>query len=569
MKSGILVILIFSLHNFYAIGEFNIRESKPVIFIQRNHFLFYFLYTFLLKKKISAEVFTPRMHNYDNSGESSMETYININGTKVSLEDIMVYAPNGRSAKLGIFPPEKHSSEMNDAGSAATETMSPSSDGYNVNNVDNESIVNTVSIESNVNTVNDESLISRTVNDESSDELNKSVVISSRETTSDTEINEHRWSEEEGTIVLDDNKDTAIISSMETLRATKTDSDKTHDTNSNEFFDLNEEPGTNHYFSNLFNKAGSKSFDENDDYDKDALSCVECDTRIDGSRCYHVNNVDYVDTCHSKIGQCYTAILSGDVVRGCVGDDVFPNTESTTSTASTASRSITIKLCNNDHLCNRENIEDTCIICSGKHRKCETPDLYMESACSFDKPSGCYLKKSGLFQRGCLKDLPEKERLECQEGSRACQSCSTQNCNQKADFDQKCYYCNGTEDANCHTENVNHIEITCINYASVCVVGIDSKGYTHRQCSLNGEIDAARFSKGYKLCYDDHCNSKIYPEDRPKCFKCNGEPSCKHPSVDMVGEYCRRFPDECFIYQPDADSKGKCQQINSVIVSRM
>lgn len=327
------------------------------------------------------------------------------------------------------------------------------------------------------------------------------------------------------------------------------DSHASQDTNcdSSEFIS---EPETDPYFSNVINKPGTKPYDENLDYDdydynENTLQCVECDSRIDGSRCFHVGDVKYFSMCHSKIGQCYTALINGDVVRGCVGDDVFPNIEKT------GLPDDAIQLCNNDRLCNQDDIEDTCIISSDMNPNYEIIELHKEKACSFSEPSGCYLKKTGfLSERGCLIDLADEERFGCQErGSRICQSCHTQNCNKKIDFDLKCFYCNGTTDENCHKTNVSHIEITCIDYSSVCIVGIDVKGYTHRQCSLNEYKDAERFAQGYELCYENHCNSNIYPENRQKCFKCNGDSFCDHASADYLPELCLRFPDECFTFE--------------------
>ncbi|XP_055295119.1 uncharacterized protein LOC129564893 [Sitodiplosis mosellana] len=317
---------------------------------------------------------------------------------------------------------------------------------------------------------------------------------------------------------------------------------------SNEFSDLAPYP----YFLHLFNKTELEPIQEtDDDYDENGFTCVECDSRIDGNRCFHVTNIEQFNWCHSKIGQCYTTLINGEVVRGCVGDAVFPNTEST------GLHHDTVKLCNNDALCNKKHILDTCIVCSGNNPECKTPNVNMEKACSLGKPSGCYLKKEeNTLKRGCLMGLNKKERSECLErGSRVCQSCNTPKCNRKVDFDQKCYYCNGTidSDVNCHTANPNHVEITCIGYASICVVGIDAEGYTHRQCSLNEEEDTARFAKGYELCYGDLCNSGIYPKDRQTCFKCNGDAACNNPSADLVGEHCPRFLDECFIYENKKD----------------
>lgn len=384
------------------------------------------------------------------------------------------------------------------------------------------------------------------VNQDKHDDSKETNIISSN---IDPESNEDN--EKDGNEVFESNE---IPNNSEESNSAKSSAGKElsseSDSHSSQDINFGSPEETDSYFSNVINKPGTKPYDENLDYDdydynENTLQCVECDSRIDGNRCFHIGNVDHFSRCHSKIGQCYTALISGDVVRGCVGDDVFPNIEKTELTDDA------IQLCNNDRLCNQENIEDTCIISSDTNQNVGRIKLHKEKACSFNKPSGCYLKKMDfLIERGCLKDLAEEERSGCRKrGSRICQSCHMQNCNKKIDFDMKCFYCNGTTDENCHQTNVSHIEITCIDYSSVCIVGIDAEGYTHRQCSLNEKKDTERFAQGYELCYENNCNSKIYPENRQKCFKCNGDSFCNHASADLLPELCPLFPDECFTFE--------------------
>lgn len=301
----------------------------------------------------------------------------------------------------------------------------------------------------------------------------------------------------------------------------------------------NHESNENH----LTNDIGfGMEFDYNDDEPSHERSfpCWECDSRIEGERCLHIEYL--IDTCHSEIGQCYTAFMNGDVIRGCVGDGVFPNIASTKAPLDES-----IKLCNNDRLCNDDAIEDTCIVCHDD--KCENA---YEKACSLGEPSGCYLSisENNKYERGCLRDLTVEKQHKCTEkGSLACQSCFTRNCNEKSSFDQHCHFCNGTTDASCQRGELNGINITCIGYSSVCITGIDAKGFTQRQCSLGDETDKQRFPNGYATCYKDYCNGGIFPEDRLRCYRCAKGRECDNPAADLInGEICRIHPDECFIY---------------------
>lgn len=275
-----------------------------------------------------------------------------------------------------------------------------------------------------------------------------------------------------------------------------------------------------------------------------SLPCVKCDSRRDGNHCFDVKNIDYLDECFSKLGQCYIAIVSGDIVRGCVGDDQYPSEELIQQNEAS------VEICNDNRLCNEAKILDTCIVCSGE--ECKAPSIDMKKGCSFGQTEGCYLRRdqTEATDRGCVKDLALDEQEKCHRSrNQDCQVCFERNCNQKLNFNQKCYFCNGTEDIDCHEPvTVKHTTITCIDFSSTCLVGIDADGFFHRQCSTNAEKDEQRFPNGYKLCYDDHCNKKVFPENRHQCYRCDKDIECNHPSINLPGQLCRRHPDECFTF---------------------
>ncbi|XP_031619226.1 uncharacterized protein LOC116338237 [Contarinia nasturtii] len=282
------------------------------------------------------------------------------------------------------------------------------------------------------------------------------------------------------------------------------------------------------------------------------LKCIDCDSRIAGSRCFRLDNDDKIEHCASQFGLCYTSILNGEVLRGCIGDTVFKNITAYEFMIDS------IKLCNNNHFCNQDKIEDTCLVCDGY--KCKIPMesnlLDMQRACSFGKKSsGCFLSKYDDYRRGCLVNLAEEKRAKCQTSiSSKCQSCFTPNCNKKQDLHQQCYFCNGTTDPNCHLITSKHTKITCVGYTSQCLVGIDSNGYTHRKCSTNKKEDDLLFPapNGYNKCFGDFCNRNAHPTERIKCFKCPIGHACDqmNSANSHEGIYsCRFYPDECYSYR--------------------
>lgn len=276
------------------------------------------------------------------------------------------------------------------------------------------------------------------------------------------------------------------------------------------------------------------------------LPCVKCNSKEKGNMCMRIENTIYLSNCRSIFGQCYTTIIDGIVHRGCVGDDKFPDE------ASTADPPYPTIVCNDNRLCNQDRIEDTCIGCTGK--TCTKPTLEMEKACSL-KPStatGCYLRiqKNGIYERGCLQGLTPDEQIKCANiGASSCQSCFSQNCNQKAELYQTCNFCNGTRDRECHLPRDSAIAINCIGYSSRCLVGVDANGYAHRQCSsLDSETDTLRFPNGFELCDENRCNHELFPKNWTKCFKCQEDERCDHPSATLVPEPCKLYHDQCFTY---------------------
>lgn len=224
-----------------------------------------------------------------------------------------------------------------------------------------------------------------------------------------------------------------------------------------------------------FNDTTILLMNDSDVKKRKTLRCIKCNTQKNGKSCMDIKDPIFVSNCGSQIGQCYTSIIDGIVHRGCVGDDLFPNQPSIGNP-----KRLT-HVCNNDRYCNQEKITDTCIICKGDTDECKKPTLAIEKICSFEQQGiGCFLRKSksdSTYERGCLKNLSDNERIECNElASDYCQSCIGRNCNQKSELNQECYFCNGTRDRNCFEAVDKELSIMCISYSNRCLVGVDKEG---------------------------------------------------------------------------------------------
>lgn len=249
--------------------------------------------------------------------------------------------------------------------------------------------------------------------------------------------------------------------------------------------------------------------------------------------------------CKSALGICYTSIIDGGIVRGCVGDKLFPDTES----IERCYAGLQCSICK-ESKCNRIPASDTCIRCSSSDpdSACrKNPGLDLKSVCTLSEKfkMGCYLNVSGeTYTRGCLKDLNFNDRSTCTDNSNTCKSCNTPNCNRKADFKMKCYHCHGNEDADCAQAH-DMAEVSCNNYEKTCVTGINAFGFTQRDCVHD------TYYEQFERCYTDRCNGQIYPEDRNRCFQCAGEYSCENlmdGTEPVVAKACKHEHDKCYAY---------------------
>ncbi|XP_055303093.1 urokinase plasminogen activator surface receptor-like [Sitodiplosis mosellana] len=282
------------------------------------------------------------------------------------------------------------------------------------------------------------------------------------------------------------------------------------------------------------------------------VKCFVCSSMDDGQTC--VQTVSYNFLCESPSGMCYTNIVDGKVTRGCVGDATFPTENSIRKCAD----GVKCEVCNHN-FCNQKVLLDTCIQCnsadSGNACK-DNPSSNMQAVCTvgqnsvMDPSSGCYLGITGsIYQRGCVQDLKSRDKNTCESQSKDCKVCSAPNCNRKADFSINCFECSEKTDANC-VEGENLKQVPCNEFSDTCVVGIDGDGFTHRRCIRNHGLALAMTFSKYQTCHTNLCNNQIFPENRLKCYQCQGI-GCENLSTVSTPKACPNSyneVDRCFTY---------------------
>lgn len=291
-------------------------------------------------------------------------------------------------------------------------------------------------------------------------------------------------------------------------------------------------------------------FGHNCNFRIDFQKCIMCDSKNDPACYLPDQKVDWKQ-CNDYSDKCYTFVENNFVERGCLKD------ASTEINEKCKRDNGKCGVCFNDDFCNNKPLKDTCIVCDSiTEPSCDgAPDSIAESICSvndrFDS-EGCYLQKSdNIIRRGCIQDLTNEIKTECRSQSNDCQICLSRNCNKKKEFQQNCFTCNGLTDPLC-SQGYSNETITCPDYSSSCLTGIDARGKTYRGCSSMLAYDERTYRQGFEVCYGEYCNNEIYPATRRLCYQCSGGSDCDF--VDAVPQFdatpCDNYAneDECFAY---------------------
>lgn len=275
----------------------------------------------------------------------------------------------------------------------------------------------------------------------------------------------------------------------------------------------------------------------------DKYYCHSCNSATDPDCISNPHRGIERDLCMSFDYRCYTKVTNGILERGCAPffEDVCDNERN-------------CEVCDGGNWCNNRTFHDTCIQCSGEYgcRHQPDPSLFTTicSLKSVENSEGCYLAKSGkTYTRGCMEDLSDVDRIQCQGQSDECQRCTSPNCNQKIDFNIDCYECNGKGNTRC-ARSENLTQISCDGYSKTCVTGIDGNGITHRGCvPYDGySTRSPQFPDGFQRCFSNLCNGEVFPENRTKCYQCEGVDCTYVKYQDAILKPCYSQRDECYSY---------------------
>lgn len=285
-------------------------------------------------------------------------------------------------------------------------------------------------------------------------------------------------------------------------------------------------------------------FDDNCNQRDYLMECIDCDSDSDLS-CWTPDVNTTTRQCYDLTTPCYTHVYENRIRRGCSGDG-FPINCANDPNCLECS----------DGLCNIDAIMNTCLMCNSRtDPNCrDNPDVTKRKICSMKHPleskeNACYTEiyLTALVRRGCVNDLTWQEMDRCHESNENCQTCMGTDCN-KRNFQMSCYSCSRHEDCTIFQEDMK--TVTCHDYSSTCLTGIDSDGYTYRGCSTNKENDGERFRLGYELCDDEKCNNNTFPAKRLHCYTCDPTSECDFEP----GYNSSRFLAPCDFY----DEQDKC-----------
>lgn len=241
--------------------------------------------------------------------------------------------------------------------------------------------------------------------------------------------------------------------------------------------------------------------------------------------------------CTKYNDTCFIQVLENDtVIRGCVDEYAAQNDLSSNFLSENGASNRTYQLCSTP-LCNENQLNALfCLACSSTDDKncASEPSIYQKKCQLEINSSGCYHFDNGSYvERGCIVDLTEDHRTNCESNSENCKQCTKDECNNKIKF-MTCIWNNLTQ--------TNDNPKICKGYDDQCYIHA-LRGLVRRGC-LNDDRDSyANILSDCKnepeiceLCSESNCNSRVLPEEH--CYSCNsrvGNIDCKYnPPPDMI-----------------------------------
>lgn len=240
--------------------------------------------------------------------------------------------------------------------------------------------------------------------------------------------------------------------------------------------------------------------------------------------------------CRKYNDTCFTQVIENDtVIRGCVDEYAAQNDLSSNFLSESGVSNRTYQVCSTP-LCNDKKLTALfCLACnSTDDQKCVTEPGMFEMKCPLElNSSGCYhFDNRSYVERGCIVDLNEDQRANCESDSENCKQCTTDKCNNKIKF-MACYWNNSTQ-------TIDNLKM-CKRYDDQCYIHA-FKGAVRRGClnddpdpSVDILSDCKNEPEICELCSESYCNSRYLPEEY--CYSCNSSVksmNCKYsPTPDM------------------------------------
>lgn len=282
--------------------------------------------------------------------------------------------------------------------------------------------------------------------------------------------------------------------------------------------------------------------------------CYGCDSRSN-SNCAVNPTHGMILTCAAYNDTCFTAMnpVNGRVRRGCLARMPPPFVKSCRA------GDVNCSVCSKGRsACNNHSVGlERCIECDSRvDRNCidRLHKFGSGKQCNANDPmswQGCYLSiDNGRVRRGCVSDITDSdEKRDCMDRTGECKTCFGRLCNRKAEF-QSCYHCSSETFEQCSQAN-SSATVICRNYLGNCVINLRRDGHIRRGCSDQFKPDELAPGGNFFRCSGSNCNGQIFPENRQRCHRCNGDDECQY--LENVNEASTLQPcplysetDECF-----------------------
>uniref|UniRef100_A0A182JHF4 DUF753 domain-containing protein n=1 Tax=Anopheles atroparvus TaxID=41427 RepID=A0A182JHF4_ANOAO len=288
------------------------------------------------------------------------------------------------------------------------------------------------------------------------------------------------------------------------------------------------------------------------------LQCFQC------AGCDQINPAD-VNYCRSESATGCFMLLSGPdagsrtLLRGCNTDDAYDECREDQNCVT----------CSGDG-CNGgpKTVPVICTQCSGVDQ-CEQSggNTYSCNDLTFYNRCYMYSDAGGTLVKGCLLDLePDSEvATACYDSDDSrCQYCAGFGCNQ-----QHCVSCDSRIEGLACILGLSSGALRYELCSGGCRVVVDAEGYTMRGC-VDPLVDPCEATVECELTLQPGSNGDLFPRERRRCYKCNGDELCKEQQDQTSEQYCPLFygaSDGCYIYKDGStvvrgcttDPDARCQ----------